>query len=289
MKLIRPYKAPALAQQKIETERFRAENAQLAAQLRDAIADRDAISTHMQESIQKYNRSQEENALLNQQLEDLGRQIKTLLKELGRAQDPTLPPDEELENFNPADDIETVITNNLVLYRSINELQEQNQRLLKVTRDLGARMEKEEKDYKDRLEMEQNEAIREAHDAIQELQAQLEQTQRSHQSTVQAYNKERETLKLMIQRYERGAVGSITQINGRAHEQPELERELEEMQNTFEAYRHEMGIDAAKLREEAALYQREANHLRAAVVKANAKIDFLSGECIRFVTTTFNN
>lgn len=146
-------KAPALAQQKSETERFRLENAQLASQLREAISDRDAMSAHMQESNQKYKRSQQENALLNQQLEDLGRQIKALLKELGRRQDATLPSDEDMQSINPADNIEAVITNNLVLYRSIDQLQEQNQRLLKITRDLGARMEKEERDYKDRLEL----------------------------------------------------------------------------------------------------------------------------------------
>lgn len=43
----------------------------------------------------------------------------------------------------------------------------------------------------DCLELEQNEAIREAHDAIQELQSQLEQTQSLHQATIQAYKKER--------------------------------------------------------------------------------------------------
>lgn len=66
---------------------------------------------------------------------------------------------------------------------------------------------------------------------------------------------------------------------------PELERELEEIQSSFEAYGHEMGIDAAKLREEAAAYRREVNQLRAALVKANAKIEFLSGEYLIFAST----
>lgn len=70
-------------------------------------------------------------------------------------------------------------------------------------------MEKEERRYKDRLELEQNKAIREAHDVIQELPSQLEQTQRSHQATVQAYKKEWVVHKLMIQQYERGAMASF--------------------------------------------------------------------------------
>lgn len=68
---------------------------------------------------------------MQQQLEDLGRQLKTLLKELGRINDPTLPSEEELENIAPAENIDAVITNSLVLYRSIPQLQEQNQKLLK--------------------------------------------------------------------------------------------------------------------------------------------------------------
>lgn len=232
----------------------------------------------MSELNQKYNRCQQENSLLSQQLEDLGNQIKALLKEVARLQNPTLPPDEDMEDTTPANDIESVITNELVKYKSIDQLQEQNQRLLKITRDLGARMESEEREYKERLEIEQNEAIREAHDAIQELQTQLEHTQKAHQVTIQAYIKERDTLKSMIQRFERGVAGSMLQMNGHSHEPSELERELQELQSNFDAYRHEMGIDAVKIREEAAAHQREANHLRASVVKANAKIDFLSGE-----------
>lgn len=61
----------------------------------------------------------------------------------------------------------------------------------------------------DRLQLEQNEAIREALDAIQELHSQLEQTQRLHQTTVQAYKKEREAYKLMIHQYEHGTMASL--------------------------------------------------------------------------------
>lgn len=45
-------------------------------------------------------------------------------------------------------------------------------------------------------------------------------------------------------------------MNDQPLEHPELERNVEEIQNSFEEYRHEMGIDVAKLREGAAPYQR---------------------------------
>ena len=79
-----------------------------------------------------------------------------------------------------------------VLYKSIPQLQEQNMKLLRCIRELGGRMERGESEYKEQFDLEQTEAIREAHEAecvilhhnlihnpanaIQSLQAQLETT-----------------------------------------------------------------------------------------------------------------
>ena len=68
--------------------------------------------------------------------------------------------------------------------------------LLRCIRELGGRMEREESEYKEQLDFEQSEAIREADEAIQALQSQLETTRSSSQATIQAYIKECDTLKL---------------------------------------------------------------------------------------------
>lgn len=162
-------------------------------------------------------------------------------------------------------------------------------KLLRCVREMAVRMESEERDYKEQLENEQTEAIREAHEAIQALQTQLDNTQTSHQVTIQAYIKERDTLKTMLARYERGGTGMTSAVsadgqtspapavNGVAREPTELEKELEEARNNFEAYRKEMGVDTIRLREEVIQYQREASQLSASLAKANAKIEFLNG------------
>jgi hypothetical protein len=52
--------------------------------------------------------------LLQKQLNDLGRQVQPLLKETARRQDPTIPPDEELEadeSMAPVGNIDDIITN----------------------------------------------------------------------------------------------------------------------------------------------------------------------------------
>ncbi|KAL5482794.1 MLP1_9 [Sanghuangporus weigelae] len=278
---------PALAHQKQEIERVQAESDQLATQLSRALAERDASLVELQNAKKVEENLKGENALQKRQLDDLGLQIKGLLKELGRLQDATLPSDEDLQVIQPASNVEEVITNNLVLYKSIPELQQKNMALLGLIREISSRMENAEQEYKARMENEQNEAIREAHEAIMTLQAQLESTQASHQATIQAYIKERDTLKTMISRYERGgalpaatstqqASPSSPQVNGSVREPTELEKELEEVRTNFEAYRKEMGVDTIKLREEVLQYQRESSQLGAALAKANARIEFLN-------------
>ncbi|OSD07459.1 hypothetical protein PYCCODRAFT_1456277 [Trametes coccinea BRFM310] len=277
-------RAPILSQQRAEYERLQSEASQLASQLAQALSERDALATAAEENAQKLTKSTRENELLEKQLKDLGRQVRALLKELGRSQDPSIPSDEELEqdeSIRPAENIEAVITNNLVLFRSIPQLQEQNQKLLKIVHELGQRMESEEREYKEALEREQGEAVREAHEAIKQLQEQLESHKRSSEVTIQAYMKERDMLRSLLARQQELGGTRVTNghVNGDAHSSDapsDLAKELEEVQQQFETYRTEMGIDSTRLREEALAAQREATRLGTALAKANAQIEVLT-------------
>ncbi|KAI6016239.1 hypothetical protein EDC04DRAFT_2577700 [Pisolithus marmoratus] len=281
-------RAPILAQQREDYERLQVEATQLSTQLSAAISERHANAASIQELSQKIQKAHNENDLLQHQLTDLGRQVQTLLKELGRHDDPSIPSDDILDQMEPipANDIEAVITNNLVLFRSIPELQEQNQRLLKVVREMGAKMEAEERDYRAALEQEQSEAVREAHEAIQELVTQLERQKKSSEMTIQAYMKERDTLKTMLARSERAApyvgVNGDVGVNGTnatatgSSAQPSGDLAMD-VQAQFESYRQEMGVDTSKLREDLVNAQRELGRANADLAKANAKIQYLDG------------
>ncbi|KAJ7600871.1 hypothetical protein C8J56DRAFT_1019894 [Mycena floridula] len=269
-------RAPVLSQQRAEYDRLQSEAAQLASQLAQALVDRDAQASIAQESSQKLSKTTRENALLEQQLGDLGRQVQNLLRELGRQQDPSLPPEDELQLVPAAEDVEEVITNHLVLFNSIDALQHKNQSLLKIVREMGQKMENDEREYRESMETEQGEAVREAHEAIQELSAELEGQKRSSESIIQAYVKERDALRAMLARAGKDPAG---QINGTGTSEPlasqEMARELAAMQNQFDAYRHEITLDSGKLRDDAAAAQREVGQLGAALAKAQAKIEFL--------------
>jgi len=278
-------RAPILTQQRLEYERLQVEAGQLASQLASALMDRDTNATLAQDSSQKLKKTIRENELLESQLNDLGLQVQTLTKELARIQDPSIPSDEELEadpSMAPATNMEEVITNNLVRFRSIQGLQEQNQRLLKIVRDLGAKMEAEEKEYRESLQQEQAEAVLEAHQALQKMQEGLENQKKSHEVTVQAYQKERDALKVMLARAEARAPGSAASINGDSGfngvSDSELVKELAEVQSQFETYKSEMGTDTIKLREDVMLAQKDVAHLEAALAKANARIEYLTGK-----------
>lgn len=216
-----------------------------------------------------------------------------MLREIGRRDDPTIPSDEDLDAVPvaPAEDTEAVITNNLVLFKSIGGLQEQNQKLLKIVRELGRKMESEEREYREAMEKEQDEAIKEAHEVIQDLSAQLDRQKKSSDGVIQAYMKERDTLRGMLARVEKAANANAAKVNSVGAQHVELSglpsdaaKELAEIQSQFEAYRMEMGIDTGKLREDLSAAQREAGQAGAALAKANAKIEFLSGTFILSVS-----
>lgn len=219
--------------------------------------------------------------MLQKQLNDLGRQVQTLLKEITRRQDPTIPSDEELEadeSTAPAENIDEVITNNLVLFRSLPALQAQNQKLLGIVREMGAKMEAEEREYRETLEKEQGEAVREAHEAITALQEQLETQRHAHDVKIQAFTKERDSLRALLARAERGGAGkdSHGQANG-APTESEIAKELAEIQQQFDTYRTETGVDSVRLREDAIAAQREFAQLATQLAKANAKLEIGGG------------
>jgi len=271
-----------LSQQRVEYQRLQTEASELARQLSQVIAERDAQARLAQESSQKYDKSTAENKLLQQQLHDLGQQVQNLLREIARHDDPTIPADEDFEEatIEPVA-VNQVITNNLVLFKNINGLQAQNQKLLSVVRDLGTRLENEEQEYKVVMEREQAEAIKEAHEAIQELASTLEREKAHHTKVIQAYMKEREALKAMVAR---SGIVAPPEVTSQAIENPtsfesqdELTKELAEVQSQFEAYKTEIGLDSLKLREDLVQSQREATTATAALAKAEAKFQYTNG------------
>lgn len=153
--------------------------------------------------------------MLQKQSGDLGRQVQSLLREIARRDDLTLlDTAEDVVLHVAAKDTDTLITNNLVLFKSISGVQAQNQKLLRIVRELSSKMESEEKEYRDAMEKEQSKAIREVHEAMQELVAQLERQKKNSENIIQSYVKERDALKAMLARAEKATSNTVAGVNG---------------------------------------------------------------------------
>jgi nucleoprotein TPR len=231
-----------------------------------------------QEASQKLAASTRENELLNKQLKDLGRQVSTLLREIARRDDTTLPTDEEMDvdpSLKPAENTEELITNHLVLFRSVDQLQEQNQRLLKIVRELGEKLEREERSIREQCEAEQFEAVREAHDMIQELTQQLETQRASNAAVLGAKNQEVATLQEMLKKAGQAVPAVVEQphINGETVPRTEIEQ----MKSHFEMYYTESAADTQRLRDELVSTQREMHRLESSLKKAEAQADVAKG------------
>ena len=256
------------------------EAAQLGSQLSQALAECDAGNNSKVSQVHERNKSEE--AIVRPRSSN-----PTLLREITRHDDPTIPSDEDLDleslSIEATTNTSTLISSHLVPFRNVNELQHQNQRLLKIVRDLGEKMESKGRVYREAMEREQAEAIREAHEAMQELAAQLEAQKQASDNFIKAYVKERDALKTMLSHADAGVgLPSGSMSNGSPGVSDELAQELAEVQSQFNAYKLEMGIDSGRLCEDFIAAQREVNRVSATFAKANAKVEFLSGkdDCI---------
>ncbi|PPR07761.1 hypothetical protein CVT24_003711 [Panaeolus cyanescens] len=270
-------RAPILSQQRIEYERLQVEASQLGAQLAQAISDRDSQAKLAQEQSAKVKELTNESRLLQGQLEDLGLQVQNLARELARRDDPTIPAELPDDLPKSAADTQNIITNELVLFNSIPHLQEQNIRLLKITRELTQNMESKEAENREKMEKEQAEAIGEAHELMKEMEERFEREMAHNSNLMQACVKERDTLRVLLARAQKNeSSGPAPAIEIAPESQNELATQLAEVQSQFEAYKTEMGADSTHLREQFVTAQREVNQLSASLAKANAKLEYLT-------------
>lgn len=248
-------------------------------------------ASHSKDASSKLAASTKENKELNKNLADLGAQIQHLIRHISRLEDPTLPPlsEDELAALDApqsqgegAESIDGVITNSLVLFRSIPTLQSQNAKLLTVVRQLGEKLENEEREYKAVLEAEQEEAVMEAHEAMEGMKSHMERQKRAWEESVKAYVAERDALRVRLVRAEE-RLGAP--LNGDVDGDDDMMgvvvrrggREDEELREHYETYKSEMEIDTGKLRVQLGDAQREMHRLSADLAKANAKIEYLTG------------
>lgn len=175
-------------------------------------------------------------------------------------------------------DTDSVVSAYLVTFATVNELQVQNQKLLRITREMGAKLEQGEEDARARREGEENAAIVEAHEVILGLKDKVE----AQQARVEAYAKERDMLRRMLS--QRGSGGAAAAADagalvatGAAAGDTDAARLLADVQANFDAYRAEMAVDTQRLRDDLARAQQQAAQAHTDLAKSKAQSEFLAG------------
>ncbi|TKY85042.1 hypothetical protein EX895_006122 [Sporisorium graminicola] len=195
-------RAPQLQAQREETERLATDLDEMVGQVAIASQERDTAQAEAKRLQLDLERIGRENGFMSQQLADFGRQVRELTKAIIMRDDPDAAARLEddgsllaeldaiapLPEALPESDTQAVITNELVTFHSLTELCSQNARLLQVTRQLGAKMEEEERNYRARLAEDQDDAVNEARDLI----VRLEDEVRQERYKVEEVSKERD-------------------------------------------------------------------------------------------------
>lgn len=284
-------RAPQLQAQREETERLGRDLEEMSATLATACEERDIYEREAKQRRLEAEAVNRENGILVQQVADLGRQVRDLARETILRDDPSaaerLAPDGSQlpdpfsgpsQQERQESDTQAVITNQLVTFASLTDLVAQNGRLLRVVRELGAKMEAEERDYRARLEAGENEAVEEAREVISRLQDEL----RAEKTRIEGMRRERDMFRSMCSagRGDSGAAAaaaaaaSSSSDSSAAH--ATLANQYSQLQAQFEAFRTEVANDTERLKQEA--YQARSEASRAALGAAKDKAGRESAE-----------
>ncbi|XP_078074443.1 translocated promoter region b, nuclear basket protein isoform X2 [Mustelus asterias] len=138
-------KAPLLKRQREEYERVQKAVAHLSAKLEDAMKEIRRLQKGTDEVNKHSSLLGRENQRLKMQVSDLSQQNRVLLMELEDARGNHILREDEVSSADISSSSE-VITQHLVTYRNVEELQQQNQQLLVAIRELAEKQEQEEQE-----------------------------------------------------------------------------------------------------------------------------------------------
>lgn len=291
-----------------EVEELRADHSRLESDVAEMSSLVDLIGKERDEAV-KDARKQEgqvqakskEAEVLRQQLRDLSSQVKLLLMQIyfrDHGHDDLSPERHQQlerlaqgqvdeESIEGITDTDRFISQNLVTFKNIAELQEQNSNLIKVTREVGQRMEREEA----------SRATRE----IEDLQKNYDRCKEEVKSLVtqsQSFKRERDMLRRMLAHRGqfppdgelaaafgesldgRGTpatpmhtnVANTVEETPRSRELSDYAKLLKDMQSHFDAYRHEAATDRSTLREQVDNLSRTNADLRSELARKNSQV-----------------
>ncbi|XP_041646505.1 translocated promoter region b, nuclear basket protein [Cheilinus undulatus] len=176
-------KAPILKRQRDEHERMQKSVASLSAKLEQAIKEVHRLQKDADEANKRSSVLERENQRCELQIADMAQQVRVLLIELEEARGNHVLQEEEVSSADVSSTSE-VISQHLVTFRSVGELQKQNQRLLVALRELSDAQEKEELEATGNKHGELEQSLEKAQTELESLKEQRSQQLKMTESIV---------------------------------------------------------------------------------------------------------
>uniref|UniRef100_A0A671P4J9 Nucleoprotein TPR n=1 Tax=Sinocyclocheilus anshuiensis TaxID=1608454 RepID=A0A671P4J9_9TELE len=187
-------KAPILKRQREEYERMQKSVSSLSAKLEQAVTEVHRLQKEADESNKRSSVLERDNQRFEVQLADMSQQVRVLLIELEEARGNHVMREEDEVCSADVSSTSEVISQHLVTFRSVEELQQQNQRLLVALRDLS--------EEKEKVELEGDTMKRsEVEKYLEELQCELEQLKEKRAQDLQkvdAVARQRDMFRMLL-------------------------------------------------------------------------------------------
>ncbi|XP_049632341.1 nucleoprotein TPR isoform X3 [Suncus etruscus] len=290
-------KAPILKRQREEYERAQKAVASLSVKLEQAMKE----IQRLQEDTDKANKHssvlERDNQRMEIQIKDLAQQIRVLLMELEEARGNHVVRDEEVSSADISSSSE-VISQHLVSYRNIEELQQQNQRLLVALRELGETREREEQET---TSSKVSELQAQLEGALAELE-QLRESRQHQRQLVDSIARQRDMYRILLSQTTGMAIplqaSTLEEISlvstpkrpsasqavstpapvpaSEAAEAIEAKAALKQLQEIFENYKKEKTDNEKLQNEQLEKLQEQVTDLRSQNMKISTQLDFAS-------------
>lgn len=287
-------KMPEIDELNAESERLKNETIQMSQLLEQSYEERDLAVKTQRKAEALAATAQAEVKILRGQLRDLSTQVHVLcfnihaqekgldkLTEEEAAKFERLKRGEVTENsLDDMSDTHQYITEKFVAFTDVYELQEKNQELLRVVRDLADKMENEEARAEKQQAAQDHEEVQQLRTVVTTLQDEV----RSITVRMKSYMTERDMFRRMLQQRAnpaeiRAALGEdvnqrevLASIEQNSTEDADLAAAYRELQAQYDSYRNDQTTERKSLKEQIDKLSSEKGSLQAEIAKVSSQL-----------------
>ncbi|KAI8905089.1 hypothetical protein EDD86DRAFT_258023 [Gorgonomyces haynaldii] len=254
-------------QTRLDYERAKQENERLSTDLAVALHNRNESLEALKQLQREMSALEQEKTLVEQDCRDVKRQIQTLLVQMEQIA-PSMSAQVDRSAFvvHEQDDLspaEQLIQDRLVIFKNVEELQNQNLQLRRSLRSLAQQMESLEQQHRD--EQAQTESILEAARLVHQLQEELKEKTLQ----LESFARERDQWKHIANARTKSPTKEKSETD------PDYQMLYKDCQHEFEVYRKETTNDIDLLKKEAYALQQDKMNLSVQVAKVNNQLSYM--------------